>query len=494
MEHSIFRHYDIRGRIPDQLPFHDIYGLARAIILFYQKADPTLNTIILGADGRLSTPFIKKEVLRACRDSHISVIDIGVCPTPVFYYTLHTHTVTSGIMITASHNGKDYNGFKLRLNKKPVWGEQIEEIKQIFLFLKKQLDSKEKLVLSLGTLSDKDKAEQKLIEQKRACLVTRVTKLDPITPYINFLAEQFPHLENQTFRAIIDCSHATASIVIPRLISRFNWVNVKTLFAQLNGSFPAHPPDPSNEKNLMHLKQSLSCDSRNPIGLAFDGDADRLSAITETETALRGDQLLELFSIPILQNTPQAPIIYDIKCSHSLVCTIKQNNGTGTMAPSGHTYIQEFMSKHQALLGGELSGHFFFADRYFGFDDGIYAMMRLLEILTLQDTTLAQLSRQLSKTVTTPELRVPCKEEQKEVIISSITKEFQNRSDISLITLDGARIEYPFGWGIIRASHTEPVLSMRFEAETEAHLDQIKNDFKKVLVKHISSAIVNEYF
>lgn len=446
---TIFREYDIRGKVESEFCLKDTYQLGQAIAYFFKQQDPSLQTIAIGMDGRIHSPAIKHEIVRAFIDSGINVIFIGTCPTPVLYFALYTLQVDGGLMITASHNPKDYNGIKLCLGRSSVWGLQVQEIRSLYKQGKK-IESAQK-----GTVH-----EQLLIPA-----------------YIDWLAEHFSHLKGMSLSAIVDCGNGAAGTVMPQLIEKMQWPNVSLLYEEVDGNYPNHEANPTDIENMLDVQRIVQT-TNIKIGIGLDGDCDRMAPVTKSGFLVPGDQLLALFSQEMLKKYPGAGIVLGIKSSQGLIDLLNEWNAKPYVSPTGHAIVKDQMKKHQALLGGELSCHFFFNDDYFGYDDGIYAMMRLFDILCKTEKTLDELLTVFPEKVTSPEYFIPCADEQKNAIVEKIKESFlHDKEKPQLITIDGVRAAFEFGWGIIRASNTTPNLTIRFESDDKGGLNLIKKIF-----------------
>lgn len=468
MTDNIFREYDIRGIVNKEIKIEKVNALAKAIVSYFLKQNPKPSKIIIGMDGRTHSPIIKKEVIAAVTQLGIDVIDIGLCPTPVFYFSLFNTSVTSGFIITASHNPKEYNGFKICFNKKSVWGKQIQKIKNIYKSEKFHINKTSK--------------------------IGHVQNYDALSHYTNWLLDHFKHLKNLEFEAIIDCGNGTAGTVYPQLIKSMNWKNVKLLFEEVDGTFPNHEADPTKLSNMQNVAQWLKTKNSHTIGIGLDGDCDRMNPMTHSGYLIPGDQLLALYTQDIINKHPKAPIVFDIKSSSALIQALDECGAIPCIAPSGHSIIKEHIRKNNALLGGELSCHFFFNDKYFGYDDGIYASIRLFELLHKTNKTLSKLISKLPQKTNSPEYRIPCKENEKNNIIQHVQNIFAARKDTDLITIDGMRAQMPYGWGLIRASNTQPVVCLRFESDTQANLLKLKSDFANALQPFFNKKIIKEHF
>lgn len=459
----IFREYDIRGVVDKDLYVDQIYDLTQAIAAYFKSKKKSINRIAIGMDGRTHSHTIKKEMSRALCDSGIDVVFLGVCPTPALYFALHTQKVDGGLMITASHNGKEFNGIKICLGTESIWGQQIQEIKK--LFHQKATPSSEK----------------KGIEQNH-----------PIVPeYTNWIANHFKHLKGYPISAVVDCGNAVGGTVIPELIKKMEWHNVTVLYPEIDGTYPNHEADPTVEKNMQDVKKILQTTSTQ-LGIGLDGDCDRMVPMTKDGFLVPGDQLLALFAHPLAENHPGVGVVFDIKSSSGLIELLEKWGARPIMSPSGHSIIKEKMAQNNALLGGELSCHFFFKDRYFGYDDGIYALMRLIEILKISEQTLEQLLSIFPKKFSTRELRLACPEDVKTKIIPKLKVFFDKQPNSSVNSLDGIRVTMPYGWGIVRPSNTQAALSMRFESDTKEGLNNIVTLFYTALKPYLSHEAIEE--
>ncbi len=456
MKDCIFREYDIRGKVGTELLLEEVYNLGCAIAVFLIEKKQSLQTIAVGMDGRLHSPHIKKELCRAFRDSGISVRFIGLCPTPVLYFALHTQEIDAGVMITASHNGPDYNGIKICLGKDSVWGSEIKEILKLY------------------------KTKARILATTQGYYSEDTSTVDK---YIDWLVDHFAHLQGMALSAVVDCANGVAGIVMPALKEKMGWDHINLLYPEVDGTYPNHEADPTVEKNMTQVKYILST-TNIQVGIGLDGDADRMAPMTKSGILVCGDQLLALFSEPVIAQHPGRAVIFDSKCSQILPALLTTWGGQPHMAPSGHSIIKSELKKHNAVLAGELSCHFFFNDRYFGYDDAIYAMLRLFELLLLSGKSLDELVMRLPRTFSTREIRVPCQETEKWSIIDNVKQHFLDRPNTEINTLDGIRIKTQYGWGLVRVSNTQPVICIRCESETEKGFEKIKHDFTKALLPY----------
>lgn len=462
MKHNVFREYDIRGIVSTELVIEEMGELTQAIVTYFKEQDPLLTTVVVGMDGRLHSQPIKERVIAAIRACGINVVDIGVCPTPVFYFSLFQGHATSGLMITASHNPSEYNGIKLCCKQQSVWGEEIQIIRR--LFENKHFLPEQRSHGSLTTLSINE-------------------------DYISFLTHQFAHLKNKSFNIVVDCANGTAGTILPSLVKAMGWRNVTLLYEEVDGTFPNHEADPTIEKNMRALAALLKKTGAR-LGIGFDGDCDRMAPLSESGYLVPGDKLLALYSRQVLEHNPGAAVVFDIKSSQGLIEMLSSLGAQLCISPSGHSCIKNTMKRHKALLGGELSCHFFFHDRYFGYDDGIYAMMRLCEILEYSGSSLDELIRLIPSKISSDEIRLLCDEDKKRFIVEDIKAYLATQEMLELITIDGVRVQTKDGWGLARVSNTQPVISLRFESETHEGLLIIKKMFAGALQKHFSADVI----
>lgn len=450
MVDTVFRQYDIRGIVGSELDIAQVRQFGKALAYYFLHQNKiSVKTVAVGMDGRNDSPAIKKELIEGLRESGLNVIFVGLCPTPVLYFALHTLPVEAGIMITASHNGKDYNGFKICLSKESVWGRQIEEIKQLFK------DKKQSLSLFKGNYK-----EYNLVDK-----------------YINWLANQFKNLRNFSMPVIVDCLNGASGVVMSRLFETLNFQKATIINDNLDGNFPNGDPDPVNIKNVLGLQKLVR--ENKSIAIAFDGDADRMVPFDSDGNRIEGDKMVALYAKEIIQNRPSpVSVVFDIKCSAVLPRLLTIWGARPHIVPSGHSIIKHEMKKNQALLAGELSCHFFFSDKYFGYDDGIYACLRLLELMhEKKNYDLQNLLSFFPKVINTPEIRISCAQKLGEDLVDNTYKFFSSVSDAQVCTIDGVKAILPYGWGLIRFSNTQPVLTLRFESSTLEGLEKIKQDF-----------------
>jgi len=458
---TVFREYDIRGKVGSDLNLNEVHALVKAIAYYFVQENPEVKTVAVGMDGRTHSPAIKELVCDALVASGLDVVFIGMCTSPVLYFSLFNLKVDAGLMITASHNPKEYNGLKICLGKDSVWGVQIKEICALF----------------------------KQRKSFRARVEGMYREHNMIAPYVDWLVRNFPHLMGMDLSVVIDCGNGAAGTVLPSLIKKMHWSKVNMLYAEVDGTYPNHEADPVVEKNMLDVKEILAT-TPTQLGIGLDGDCDRMVPMTKKGYLVPGDKLLALFSKYVLQENPGAGIVFDVKSSAALVELLENWKAKPYMAPSGHSIIKTYMKKHNALLGGELSCHFFFSDRYFGYDDGIYAAMRLIEILVANKSTLEDEISMFPQKCSSPEYRLKCSEEQKSKIVERVKGLFAQRTDVTMITIDGVRASMPYGWGIVRASNTNPEICLRFESDSESGLHSVKQDFLSAMQPFFSAAVL----
>lgn len=425
---TIFREYDIRGIADAELLSDDVIILGRAFGTWLRRRGAT--RINLACDCRLSSPRLHDALLAGLLATGSTVTDLGIVPTPLLYYSVFHLNADGGIMITGSHNPSEYNGFKVMHGKSTIHGTDIQE------------------VLKLIQNGDFDAGEGK------------VTSTDIVTPYVDEIAAQFTL--PRRLKVVSDAGNGTAGPVIGRILSRLN-CETTDLFYEMDGRFPNHHPDPTQPENLRHLVASV-VENHADVGLAFDGDSDRIGAVDEKGTILYGDQLMMIYAREILSRKPGATVIGEVKSSRNMYDDIRAHGGNAIMWKTGHSLIKAKMQETQAELAGEMSGHIFFADRYYGFDDALYAACRLLEIVAASPAPLSAQLEGLPATEATPEIRVDCPDERKFAVVAAVREFFERDHDV--IAIDGARINFAKGWGLVRASNTQPVLVLRFEAES----------------------------
>ena len=445
---SIFREYDIRGITGTELSQDFAYqlGVAFSEWCYQKQSELTPITISVGRDCRVTSAGYSEWLIKGLNDAGVNIIDLGICPTPLTYFST-THFKTLGaIMVTGSHNASEYNGFKLCFQNDTLHGEQIQELKQI---LKK----------NQFTIRDSGTIEFQEI----------------IPAYLDYVSKQFQM--NKKLKIVLDAGNGTASTVAPDLFKLLG-AEVIPLYCDLDGQFPNHHPDPTIASNLTALIKTVKEEGAD-FGIGFDGDSDRIGAVNEKGEILYGDDLLLIFSRSILKQNSGATIISDVKSSNRLFQDIQKNGGVPLMWKSGHSLIKSKMKETGALLAGEMSGHIFFSDRWFGFDDAIYAAARLYEIVAQENKPLSELTLGLPESYFTPELRIPCEEALKFKLIHEAKKLIHHTGVVT--ELDGVRLDENDSWGLMRASNTQPAIVMRFEAVSPEKLSHIRLKFETAI-------------
>lgn len=444
LNHNIFRAYDIRGIAFEDLTEEVVIKLGKA--LGSESIERGIKEFIIGRDGRNSSPQIFEWLSSGLLSTGCNVIDIGLVTSPMFYHATHYLNASSGTIITGSHNPKEYNGFKIIFNKVPTTSQEISN-------LKKRIEA-ENFLFGEGKIEKKDVKDS----------------------YIKKIKENI-NIKNK-LNISIDCGNGAAGIVAKEVYESLG-CTVKELYGKIDGSFPNHHPDPSKIENLSDLIDSV-IKEKSCIGLAFDGDADRVGVISPAGNLVDPDMQMILFSRKVINENPGCKIVYDVKCSQLLSNEINNLNGEAIISRTGHTFIKQKIRETGAKLGGEMSGHIFFNDRWAGFDDGIYAGARLLEII--DESTDEDIFENLPNMISTPEINIAVSDSEKFQIVEN----FMRKADFinaTIIDIDGIRVEFENGWGLLRASNTTPALVLRFEAQTEKVLKEIKEIFKQNLKK-----------
>lgn len=444
MPAEIFRAYDIRGVVGESLTPDIVYEIGRAI--GSEAFDRGEQTVIVARDGRLSGPSLSDKLIKGLLATGRDVIDLGQVPTPVLYFATHFLGSNSGVMLTGSHNPVNYNGLKIVLRGETLSGNAIYALKE-------RIES--------GNIFDGDGS---------------LTTQDLLPDYIARINEDV-HLSRK-LKVVVDCGNGVAGVAAPQLLRSLG-CDVVEMFCDVDGNFPNHHPDPSKPDNLQALILAVQAEEAD-LGLAFDGDGDRVGVVDATGVIIWPDRLLMLLAADVLSRQPGADIIYDVKCTRNLAAEIIKCGGRPVMWKTGHSYIKAKMKESGALLAGEMSGHIFFKERWYGFDDAMYTAARLLEILSNETRSSAEIFGELPDSYTTPELGLNFREGENVEIMNQLLAK-ANFPDANVITIDGMRVETDSGWGLVRASNTTPSLVFRFESSTEQGLEQIKSVFRNLL-------------
>ncbi|WP_269618801.1 phosphomannomutase/phosphoglucomutase [Zhongshania sp. BJYM1] len=443
---SCFRAYDIRGIADTDLNDNTCFAIGRAI--GSEALHRGQTKLLLGRDGRLSSPRIHSALIKGLLSTGIDITDLGLIATPMLHYACQDLNIGNAIMITGSHNRGDYNGMKISLDFQSLSAQDIQTLRQ-------RIEAQD-FETGQGTLTS-DSIEQRYIDRVTGDVVIA-----------------------QTLKIVIDAGNGATSNIAPTLFEELG-CDVIPLFCDTDGNFPNHDPDPTVAENLSALKAAVA-EHGADLGIAFDGDGDRVAIVTATGQCPNADQLLMVLANDMVTRNPGAEILFDVKCSRLLSELIVDAGGRPTMWKCGHSYMKQKMADTGALLGGEFSGHIFFKERWYGFDDGMYTAARLLEVLTLSGATMDDALNSQRVLVSSPEILIPVADDRKFAIVETFT-ENQKFTDATLINIDGLRVEFRQGWGLIRASNTGPAITLRFEAESEASLTRIQNDFKDLLLR-----------
>ena len=432
----IFREYDIRGKVAEDFSPEVVVSLGKAFGTLVKRSGG--REITISGDIRLTTPdlinFFKEGVL----STGVDVINIGIVPTPVNYFSLFELDVAASVQITGSHNPPEFNGFKLSLHKKPVYGDQIQLIKNFILNL------------------DYDNGEGS------------ETRYKLLPKYAEMIQSKISI--NKKMKVVMDCGNAAAAINAPSIFKDLG-VELKELFCEPDGTFPNHHPDPTVEENLKDLISEIK-NGDYDLGIAFDGDADRLGVVDETGDIIWADQLLAILLSDVIEEGDE--VIFDVKCSQALEDVISELGGRPVMWKTGHSLIKNKMAENNCKIGGEMSGHIFFADDYFGYDDAIYVAGRLIQMLSNTEKTLSELKSVIPKYISTPEIRLEAESDEKKFEIAKMAEDYFSKN-YDCITVDGVRVKFKEGWGLVRASNTQPVIVCRFEGDTIDNMNKIQS-------------------
>jgi phosphomannomutase/phosphoglucomutase len=433
----IFREYDVRGTVGRDLTPEVVELLGRGVGTLLRRAGGT--RMLVGRDNRLSSPAFRDALVHGLTAAGVHVTDLGLVPTPLVYYGLHALPCDGGVMITGSHNPPEFNGFKIAMGKSTIWGERIQELRRV-------IEARD-FTAGAGSVAAAD-----IIGPYREMILSKIRLARPL-------------------RVAVDAGSGTGGVVGPQLLRDLG-CEVTELYCTPDGTYPGHFPDPTIPANLEALIRTVR-EKKLDAGLAYDGDADRIGVVDEEGNILWGDQLLILYAREILRKGP-ASVVFEVKCSQNLPRDIERHGGRPVMWKTGHSLIKEKMKAEHAAVAGEMSGHIFFADEFFGFDDAIYAGLRLLRILAAGAVPLSRLLADVPKTFYTPEIRVDCPDEKKFEVVAALTAAFKERHEV--IDVDGMRVNYPDGWGLLRASNTQPVLVLRFESLSPEGLERIRGE------------------
>ncbi|MBN2382507.1 phosphomannomutase/phosphoglucomutase [bacterium] len=447
MKREIFREYDIRGVVGEDITATEARLIGQALVQYLVRHGEKKGPIVVGNDHRLSSPDLAEALGAGICSTGWDVIYIGTVPTPAYYFALKSLNARGGIMITASHNPPEFNGFKVNHGRDSLFGDTIKELYDL---------------IQIG-------------QYPRG--TGRSTTKDILGQYRQEITDRFQL--DRPLKVVVDAGNGTAGLVAPAVLETLG-CEVKPLFCDLDGHFPNHHPDPTVVANLQDLIAEVR-QTKADLGIGYDGDADRIGVVDEHGAIIWGDRLLALFATDLLTRHPGAKIIFEVKCSLALEETIASAGGVPIMYKTGHSLIKKKMKEEQALLAGEMSGHMFFSENYYGYDDAIYASALLTQIVSRQPKPLSELMRAIPLYPSTPEIRLNCPEHSKQAIVSSLTEHF--RAHYPVIEVDGVRVLFKNGWGLVRVSNTQPLLVLRFEARTNEELEAIISVFKRELAQ-----------
>lgn len=435
---AIFREYDIRGIVGRDLTAEAVRQIGKGIGTMLRAQGG--KTMTLGRDNRLSSPELASAMAEGLLSTGCDVIDIGMVPTPLLYFSLFSLNPDGGVMITGSHNPPEYNGIKVAVGKTTIWGEKIQEVRRI---------------IEAGDFAQGEgsRREEDVIEPYRRTILDSIKLSRPLD-------------------VVVDAGSGTAGPLACGLIKELG-CRVRELYCTPDGNYPGHFPDPTIPENLAEAIRTVREEGAD-LAVAYDGDADRLGVVDDKGRIIWGDQLMIIFSRDILSRKPNASIVFEVKCSKTLEDDIILHGGKPIIWKAGHSLIKQKMKDEGSLLGGEMSGHLFFAEDYFGYDDALYASFLLLKILSRSDKPLSEMLSDVPVMASTPEIRIPCPDDRKFEVVRAVTEYFKPR--YRTLDVDGARISFPGGWGLVRASNTQPVLVLRFEAASKEELDSIMRE------------------
>ncbi len=445
---EIFRQYDIRGLVDKDLTPESVETLGKAMGTYFRLDNR--KQVALGRDCRLSSPEFSEVLSKGLMSTGCDVVELGTIPTPLLYFAIYYKKMEAGVMITGSHNPPEYNGFKMMLGEDTLYGPAIQDILKII---------------------QKEEFKEEDVGVKES--------YDIVPEYENYVVENINL--HKKIKVVVDAGNGTGGVVAVPIFKKLG-CEVIELFCEMDGTFPNHHPDPTLPEALETLIETVAS-SHADLGIAYDGDADRIGVIDDKGNIIWGDQLMIIFARDILPSNPGAPIISEVKASKLLYEEVEKLGGRPIMWKTGHSLIKKKIKEEKALVAGEMSGHIFFADRFFGFDDAIYSSARLLEILSRSDKKLSEMLADLPRTYHTPEIRVYASDAVKFKIVEDVKKELSQKYPI--VDIDGVRAQFPKGWGLVRASNTQEALVLRFEADTEKDLAAIRKEVEKTVERAI---------
>lgn len=481
IDSTIFRMYDIRGEVDKNFTGEVVNAIGRAYAIYLKsKFGERPLTVSVGRDVRLYSEKLKDVLISGILSEGVNVVNLGVCPTPVLYFSLFNLSVDGGIMITGSHNPPEFNGMKVCIDKETIYGEEIQKLYKIVKGLPLRTENKK------GELSHFD-----ILPKYKSFLLDEFKGIAHYICHSELVSESRFRIANTYSLSIaVDSGNGCAGIFVPQVLKELG-IKVFELYSEPDGNFPNHHPDPTLIETLATLQDTVKNNNLD-FGIAYDGDVDRLGVIDEIGNVIYGDKLTYIFAKDILKTHPGGKIIGEVKCSKTLFDGVRALGGIPILSPVGHSLIKKKMKESGALLAGEMSGHIFFNDRYFGYDDAIYATLRLIEIFAKEKSKnsnfkFSDLLKDLPDVYVSPEIRIDCNENEKFNLVEQFLVKYKEKFPElakkikNVITIDGVRIEFPDGWGLIRASNTQPVLVMRFEATTKEALEMYEQSFKITL-------------
>lgn len=467
LNNKIFREYDIRGVVDKDLDGEFAFSLGKAFVSILRDSNPGATKVAVGRDARLSSEDMAANIVKGIASTGMNVCDIGLCPTPLQYFSLYHLNLDGGIMVTGSHNPPEYNGFKISVGKETIFGADIQKIKDIILN-------------NVRTQSEADG----LIE-----------RYDIVAAYKDAMIKRFSYLADKKYarlKIIVDAGNGTGGIVGPEVLESIG-CEVVPLYCEPDGRFPNHHPDPTVVEYIRDLIR-ITREKKADMGVGYDGDADRIGVVDSEGNIVWGDQIMIILSREMLKNRPGGVVIGDVKCSQLMFDDIEKHGGRPIMWKTGHSLVKDKMRKEKAILAGEFSGHIFIGDDYFGFDDALYTTFRLVEIMKTTGKRVHELLADVPRMFYTPEIRIDCRDSQKRPVVERLVarcKEYASRQNgpvpiKKIYDIDGARVVFEKGWGLVRSSNTQPVIVMRFEAEDEDSLKLYRSFLEGEMEKAIA--------
>jgi len=465
---EIFREYDIRGVVGRDFDEEFAVSLGKAFSTLLRQAIPGARRVSVGKDARLSSDGLASHIMEGIVSSGIDVYDIGLCPTPLQYFSIFSLDLDGGIMVTGSHNPPEYNGFKLSVGKETIFGADIQKINSII-------------------------QEQAADAQQGKGLIENY---DIISSYIGLMTDRFSYLSGYGYRKVkvaVDAGNGTGGIAAPRILEAMG-CEVIPLYCEPDGRFPNHHPDPTVVEYIRDLIR-ITGEQEADIGVGYDGDADRIGVVDGSGQIIWGDRMMIILSRDILSRHPGAKIIGDVKCSQLMFDDIEKHGGAPVMWKTGHSLVKDKMRKEGALLAGEFSGHIFIADGYYGYDDALYTTFRIIEIMKKTGRSIRELLADVPDMYSTPEIRIDCRDSLKTIVVEKLVRRFREYAFsgsgpvpiVRTYDIDGIRVVFEKGWGLVRSSNTQPVIVMRFEAEDEESLNRYRSFLEEELEKAIGS-------